>query len=104
MKSDRAAIRNVKKLQEIWDKTEKPDFRLRRDINDARAYLETVKVRQKAKRREKAAERKEAQLVEAKEEAVRALEAATKAKRAARKAKKTAKASRHGTYISILII
>ena len=91
------AIRNVRRLQEEFDKTERLDFRLRRDLADARAYLETVKAKDKAKRKTNRAERIRAQLVEAEEEANRAFEVATETSRAAEKTKKAANASRQGT-------
>lgn len=88
------AIRNVRRLQEEFDKTERPDFRLRRDLADARAYLEAVKAKDKVKRKTNRAERIRAQLVEAEEEANRAFEVATETSRAAEKTKKAANASR----------
>lgn len=99
----RAAVKNVKALQATFDKTEKPDFRLRRDLADAQAFLETVKVRDKAKRNEKAADKVLSQPVEAEKEADEALKVANKEKRAAKKSKKTAKESRQSTYISGII-
>lgn len=98
------AIRNVRRLQEEFDKTERPDFRLRRDLADARAYLEAVKAKDKVKRKTNRAERIRAQLVEAEEEANRAFEVATETSRAAEKTKKAANASRQGTYILKLIV
>ena len=61
----RVAVKNVKKLQAIFDRTEKPDYRLRRDLADAQAFLEKVKVKEKVKRKEKAPARIRAELVEA---------------------------------------
>lgn len=94
----RVAIRNVRRLQEEFDKTERPDFRLRRDLADARAYLVAVEAKDKAKRKTNRAGRIRAQLVEAEEEANRAFEVATETSRAAEKTKKAANASRQGTY------
>lgn len=92
------AIRNVKRLQQKYDNTARPDFRLRRDLNDARAYLESVKARDKATRKAKP-ERMRAQLIEAEKEAYESLTAADKAREAAERAKRTAEESRQGTSI-----
>lgn len=95
----RVAIRNVRHWQEEFDKTERPDYRLRRDLVDARAFFEAVKAKDKSKRKTNRAERIRAQLVEAEEEANRAFGVATETSRAAGKTKKAANASRQGTYI-----
>ena len=79
-KTLRVAIKNVRRLQEEFDNTKKPDFRLRQDLADARTYLGAVKAKERAKQKTNTVER----LIQAEKEA-------------ARKAKKTARASRQGS-------
>ncbi|CAF9931952.1 hypothetical protein IMSHALPRED_008759 [Imshaugia aleurites] len=92
-KIPRVAVRNVKELQAIFDRTENLDYQLRRDLADAQTFLVKSKAKEKAKRKEKAPTRIKDELVEAEKEAGVALTAANKAKKASKKAKKTAKAS-----------
>ena len=66
----RVAVRNFKRLQKQFNETERPDFKLRRDLTDARNYLVAVKVLDKVRRKVKNLPNViRAQLVEAEEEA-----------------------------------
>ena len=89
------ASRNVKRLQEAFNSTPNPGFRLRRDLADAQAYLITVKATEKAKQRAKMISEVEARTVEAESEAHGALTAKIEAERASKDAKKAAKVARN---------
>ena len=85
------ASRNVKRLQEAFDSTPNPDFRLRRDLADAQAYLIAVKATEKAEKRAKKISKLEAQIVEADSEAHGALTTKIEAEKASKNARKAAK-------------
>ena len=94
------ASRNVKRLQEAFDSTPNPGFRLRRDLADAQAYLITAKAADKAGQRAKKISKAEAQVVEAENEAHGALTAKIEAERASKNAEKAAKvAMKHLTSL-----
>lgn len=89
------ASRNLKRLQEAFDSTPNPGFRLRRDLADAQAYLITAKAADKAGQRAKRISKLEAQIVEAKGQARQALVATKEANGACKDAKKAAEGARH---------
>lgn len=100
----RKAVKKVKALQAIFDATAKPNLRLQQGLENARASLETAKIKDKARLQAKAAESIRAQLAEAEKEVDRALQITSKARRAKKKANNAAKASRIGTYVAELAI
>ena len=95
----RVAARNLKLLEEELKKTERPDFKLRRDIKNAKEFFEEIKAQRKAKRRaKKPPDTIRAQLVIAEEQAAQALGVETTARKALKIAEDAVKASIEGMF------